>query len=471
MFLSNIRKTVDSHAMLAPGDAIVAGVSGGSDSMALLLALWNLREFYPDIDVIVSHVNHGLRGAESEDDEQFVRETARRLGLSFECVRVDTEGFRKKRGLSLEDAARELRYKFFNDVITKRSAQRIATAHTLNDQAETVVMRLIRGSGSQGLAGIRPSVGNIIRPLINVTKLEAREYLRSKGVSWREDSTNSSDEFLRNRVRNELIPLLESYNPAIEQVLSRVAAVCAAEADFISTEAERKFKKLARAVGGGVLGDVKKLLREASAIRFSVMRKSILAVKGDLNSISAKHLFSIDEVMRSAEASAEVNLPGGIVFHAGHGVFFLAPEEKFREFPPTEIKSHGTHVVSPDLEIKVELTDDISLWGAADVGYFPPEKVGFPITLRSFSEGDRFVPLGMKGAKKLKNFFIDEKIPRFLRKKVPVFETRDGIIWVGGLRTDNRFRADETKGPWLRIRICGSSQKLLDLAVESPKAS
>ena len=471
MFLGKVKKTVDSFGMLSPGDVIVAGVSGGSDSMALLFALCDLRELYPDIDVIVSHVNHGLRGAESDEDAEYVREAAGRLNFSFECVRVDTEGFRKKRGLSLEDAARELRYDFFNDILAKRSAQRIATAHTLNDQAETVIMRLIRGSGSQGLAGIRPSVGNIIRPLINVTKLEAREYLQSKGVSWREDSTNSSNEFLRNRIRNELIPLLESYNPAIEQVLSRVAAVCAAEADFISAEAERKFKELARVVDEGVLGDTEKLLREPPAIRFSVMRKSILAVKGDLNSVSAKHLFSMDEVVRSGESSAEVNLPGGVVFHTGHGVFFFTREDELREFPPTEIKNHGTHRVSRDLEVTVELTDDSSLWGAPDVGYFSPEKVGFPIALRSFSEGDRFVPLGMRGAKKLKDFFIDEKIPRFLRKKVPVFETRDGIIWVGGLRTDNRFKADRMKGPWLRIRVCGSSQKLLDLAVKSPKAS
>ncbi len=471
MFLGKIRKTVDSFGMLSPGDVVVAGVSGGSDSMALLFALWDLREFYPDTDVVVSHVNHGLRGAESDEDAEFVKEAARQLGFSFECARVDTEAFRKKRGLSLEDAARELRYGFFNEILAKRSAQRIATAHTLNDQAETVIMRLIRGSGSQGLAGIRPSVGNIIRPLINVTKVEAREYLRSKGVSWREDSTNSSDEFLRNRIRNELVPLFRSYNPAVEQVLSRVAAVCAAEADFISAEGERRFGKIARIVGGGVLGETEKLLAEPPAIRFSVMRKSILAVKGDLNSVSAKHLFSIDEVVRSGESSAEVDLPGGVVFHAGHGVFFFTREENFREFPPTEIKSHGTHRVFPDLEVTVELTDDVSLWGAADVGYFPPEKVGFPITLRSFSEGDRFVPLGMRGAKKLKDFFIDEKIPRFLRRKVPVFETPNGIIWVGGLRTDNRFKADKRKGPWFRIRICGSSQKLLDLAIKNSRES
>ncbi len=471
MFLGKIRKTVDSFGMIAPGDVIVAGVSGGSDSMALLFALLDLREFYPGTEVVVSHVNHGLRGGESDEDAEFVREAAERLGFPFECVRADTEGFRKKHGLSLEDAARELRYRFFNEILAKHSAQRIATAHTLNDQAETVIMRFIRGSGSQGLAGIRPLSGNIIRPLINVTKLEAREYLQSKSVSWREDSTNSSDEFLRNRVRNELIPLLESYNPAVEQVLSRVAAVCATEADFISAEADKRFRKIARVMAEGVFGDTEKLLGEPQAIRLSVMRKSILAVKGDLNSVSAKHLFSIDEVLRSGESSAEVNLPGGVVFHMGHGVFFFAREENFLEFPTTEIRSHGTHRVSRDLEVTVELTDDVSLWGAAEVGYFAPEKVSFPLTLRSFSDGDRFVPLGMRGAKKLKDFFIDEKIPRFLRKKVPVFETRDGIIWVGGLRMDNRFKADETKGPWLRARIRGSSKKLLDLARKISRSS
>ena len=471
MFLDKIRKTIDSFGMLAAGDVTVAAVSGGSDSMALLFALWDLREFYLDTDVIVSHVNHGLRGDESEEDAEFVREAARRLGFAFECIRFDTESFRKKRGLSLEDAARELRYGFFNNVLAKHSAQKIATAHTLNDQVETIIMRFIRGSGSHGLAGIRPLRGNIIRPLINVTKPEVMEYLRSKGVSWREDSTNSSDKFLRNRVRNELVPLLENYNPGIGQVLSRVASVCATEADFISAEAAKRFRKLAWVVAGDVLGDTQKLIKEPRAIRFSVMRKSILVVKGDLKSLSAKHLFSIDEVLHSREPSAEVNLPGDVVFHSGHGIFFFARGKNFQALRPTEIKKQGTRKISLDLLVTVELTDDASLWGKDEVGYFAPEKVSFPLKLRSFSNGDRFIPLGMSGTRKLKDFFINLKIPRFLRKKVPIFETRDGIIWVGGLRIDDRFKADETKGPWLRIRLRGSSRKLFDLVMKASRQS
>ena len=181
--------------------------------MALLHVLEQLRELR--LEIVVAHLNHGLRGEESDADARHVREAAGRLGFAFECRETDAEAFRKSRGLSLEDAARKLRYGFFREVLEKRSASRIATGHTLDDQAETVVMRLLRGSGSLGLSGIRPVAGKVVRPLINATKKEAREYLVSRGVSWREDSTNSSDRFTRNRIRNELMPLLETYNPAV----------------------------------------------------------------------------------------------------------------------------------------------------------------------------------------------------------------------------------------------------------------
>ena len=240
MFLGKVRETVDSFGMLCPGEKVVAGVSGGSDSVALIFVLGELRRFYPGIDIVVCHVNHGLRGRESDQDERFVRDMAFRLGFMFECRRVDTEDFRNRNRLSLEDAGRKLRYEVFSEVMEGTSARRIATAHTLNDQAETVLMRFLRGSGARGLSGISPSDGSLIRPLINVTKDEARRWLESKGVVWREDSSNELNQFLRNRIRNELLPVLETYNPAVQRVLSRTAAVSAAEADFISREAEKK---------------------------------------------------------------------------------------------------------------------------------------------------------------------------------------------------------------------------------------
>ncbi len=460
MFLNKVRATIDSFGMLRPGEKIVAGVSGGSDSVALLFVLNELKPFYPGTDVVVCHINHGLRGRESDQDEQFVRDIASRLGFTFEYRRVDTQGFRKRNRLSLEDAARKLRYEIFSEVMKETSVQKIATAHTLDDQAETVLMRFLRGSGAQGLSGIKPSDKNLIRPLINVTKEEARQWLDSKGVAWREDSSNESNEFLRNRIRNELLPTLRTYNPAIERVLCRTAAVSAAQADFISQEAEKRMKTIVKFVAGGILGRTEALLLEPPAIRFSIMRKSIFAVKGDLYSISAGHLFSIDELIRSDRSSGEINLPGGIVFSSAYGFFFFARRQSFSPFL-TEINGYGSTKVTEDLEVSVELTSDRSLWGRWDLGYFSSQKIRFPLSVRSFSDGDRFVPLGMRGQKKLKDFFIDEKVPRFIRKKVPVFETRDGIIWVGGLRTDERFKADSSITPWLRITISGSLRELL----------
>ena len=467
MLLSKVRKTIDSHGMFVPGERVVAAVSGGSDSMALLHVLERLRELR--LEIVVAHLNHGLRGEESDADAGHVREAAERLGFAFECRETDAEAFRKSRGLSLEDAARKLRYGFFREVLEKRSASRIATGHTIDDQAETVVMRLLRGSGSLGLSGIRPVAGEVVRPLINATKKEAREYLVSRGVSWREDSTNSSDRFTRNRVRNELMPLLETYNPAVGEVLARAATVCSMESDFVESEAERRFGELVSRIGGGLFGKTRDLLREPAAVRFSVMRKAVSELKGDLLAVSSKHLFAVEDAVRSAGPSAEINFPGGIAFYSGHGVFFFVRKDGFARELSARVEGPGRFAVSRDLEVEIEVTDDGSLWGRPDAAYLPPGKVSFPVEVRSFADGDRFVPLGMKGAKKLKDFFIDEKIPRFMRKKVPLFETREGIIWVGGLRTDERFRAEKGKGPWLRMRISGSFREMLDLVREKPR--
>ena len=466
MLLSKARKTIDAHGMFVPGEKVVAAVSGGSDSMALLHVLEEMGELR--LETVVAHLNHGLRGEESDADAEHARDAAGRLGLVFECRSADAEAFRKSRGLSPEDAARRLRYGFFRDVLEKHSASRIATGHTMNDQAETVVMRLLRGSGSLGLSGIRPVAGEVVRPLIDATREEAREYLRSRGVAWREDSTNSSRRFTRNRIRNELLPALETYNPAVREVLSRTAAVCSMESDFVEAEAERRFEGLVSRVAGGIFGKTRDVLSQPAAIRFSVMRKAVCELKGDLLGVSSRHLFAVEEALGSAGSSAEVDLPGEVVFRSGHGVFFLARGPESAGSVSALVEGPGRVGISRDAEVEVEVTDDDSLWGDPFAAYFPPERVSFPVAVRSFEDGDRFVPLGMKGRKKLKDFFVDEKIPRFMRKKVPLFETREGIVWVGGLRPDERFRAEKGKGPWLRMKISGPFREMLDLVREKP---
>jgi len=225
--LARVKKTLKKYKMLTQGEKVILGVSGGADSIAMLYALNELVDY--GLELIVAHLNHGIRGDEAKGDAEFVKETAKSLRLTFVYGEVDTLSFKEESQLSLEDAARTLRYKFFDQVLNKHYATKIATAHTLDDQAETVLMRLLRGSGSRGLSGIPPVSNSIVRPLIDTSRSEIEEYLRSKGVEWVEDSTNESPEFLRNRIRQDLLVELESYNPQIKETLSRTAEILRSE--------------------------------------------------------------------------------------------------------------------------------------------------------------------------------------------------------------------------------------------------
>ena len=240
--------------MLRKGDRIVAGVSGGSDSVAMLYLLSGLKEL--SLDITVAHVNHGLRVGEAERDAEFVKNLASRLGLEFEYTKVDTETYRKKNRLSTEDAARKLRYEFFRRILKKIGGGKIATAHTQDDQAETVIMRLIRGSGSLGMSAIKPVSRNIIRPLIDIKKSEIKAYLESENIEWIEDSTNSSSDFLRNRIRNELIPLLEDIHPGASATVARSAKIATIDTEFIYDEALKRYKTVISDSSVGLIGSV-----------------------------------------------------------------------------------------------------------------------------------------------------------------------------------------------------------------------
>ncbi|NIP31821.1 MAG: tRNA lysidine(34) synthetase TilS [Candidatus Dadabacteria bacterium] len=453
MILNKLRKTIKNFDLLHPKDVLIIGVSGGSDSVGLLYLLDELIEF--DLRIIVAHVNHGLRGKDSDDDQKYVGKIAERLGFEFETTKVDTISHKNKFKLSLEDAARELRYKFFNHLCKKYSGNKIVTAHTLNDQAETVLMRLIRGSATLGLSAISPSDGKLIRPLINITKNEVVEYLRSKKVKWREDVTNISSDFLRNRIRNELIPILENYNPSIQETLSRSAIISGIEYEYLNNQVNSKFEDLISKVSLGFIGTTDKLMNEPLAIRFGIIRACISKIKGDLKKLSAKHLFLIDEVLNSPESSGEVDLPEKIVFCKGHGFFYIGKREKIDKEYHFKISEMGSFRYSDDLEIEIDITNELENFGDKNIAYFSVDKIGFPIEICSYQEGDKFVPLGMKGYKKLKDFYIDEKIPRFLRKKIPVFKTGHKVFWLGGMRVDDRFKTDVASKNYLKIKISG----------------
>ncbi len=438
--------------MFSPGDKVVVALSGGSDSVGLLHLLLDLKGF--DLKVIAAHYNHKIRGDESERDARFCRHLSEDLKVEFEYSEAGEDDYRKdKRNLSLEDAARKLRYGFLKNVLEKYKAHRIATAHTMNDQAETFIMRAIRGSGSRGLGGIPPVNGNIIRPLIKVQKREIEDYLRSNRVDWQEDSSNRSVRFTRNRIRLELFPILKEINPGIDKVLSGSSEVLRIESGFIDNHVDKVYGTVMEKEPFGYLGKVKEYLLHHKAIRLGILRKTVELLKGDLKQISQVHLLAVDDMIEREKPSGETVLPDGIDFSKGYEVFCISRGSGLAETYSYTINGPGSYRFDNGLEVSVDTTSDRSGWEDEMKGIFSIDSTRFPLVVRNYELGDKFRPLGMRKFKKIKDLFIDEKVPRFFRRSVPVFETRDGVIWVGGIRIDDRFKAKRTESEFLRIQI------------------
>jgi len=449
--LNPVRKTINKFSMLTPGESVVVGVSGGADSIALLYILTDLQDYA--LNLIVAHINHGLRPREAKRDAEFVRKIANKLDRPFELREVDVLEFKKNSNLSTEDAARNLRYKFLKEVLGKYRADKIATGHTLDDQAETVLMRFIRGSGLLGLSGIPPVKDNIIRPLIEITRSDIEDYLKSKGIDWVEDSTNRMKFFLRNRIRQELIPKLLTYNPSVKETLARTGYIASVEEDYIRTNAKKCLAKLFTNYGGEELvGDLNYYKKLPIAIKYMVLRLAIEEIRGDLKGISLKHISSICELLLSDEPSGEIALPDKMLVAKGYDLFTITKRSIVKCKYTYSVNSTGVYKF-PHAEFDVQISKVNSLTSEKCSGYFDFKSVEFPIEIRNFHHGDRFIPFGMKGVKKVKRFFIDEKVPRFLRNRIPIFTSSGEIMWIGGMRVDERFKVRNKNQEVITIRL------------------
>jgi len=446
-----IRKTIEHYGMLGTGDKIVLGVSGGADSIALLYALHELRDH--DLELIVAHLNHGLRGDEAERDARFVEQVAQSLNLPFEYKEVNTLQFKEERQLSIEEAGRILRYEFFTDVFTKFTADKIATAHTLDDQAETVLMRLFRGSGLRGLSGIPPVSGNIIRPLIETRRSEIEDFLNSSGIKWVEDSTNKEAVFLRNKIRLDLLPELKNYNPQIHTTLARTADILRIDQDFIKISGMKEYKKICSPMGSEIISDLGKYKKLHQAIRFFILRHSLETVKQNINGISLRHITAADEFLLSESTSGEIEFPGEITIAKGYDYFLVTSKFEISKKFSYQIPSAG-YWDFPEFQVQIDRANTDTLEEEDEyTAYFDIDSTQFPIEVRSFKPGDKFIPLGMGNYKKVKNLFVDCKIPVFLRTRIPIFLTKGEIFWIGGLRMDNRNKVLDKNAEGLRMKL------------------
>jgi tRNA(Ile)-lysidine synthase len=456
IMLRQISHFIRANNLFSTGDTVVVAVSGGADSVALLDILVSLRDL--SLQLVVAHLNHMLRGDESDGDEEFVRNLARSYGLPFVARRVDVEEVARREGRSLEDAGRSARYAFFDEEATRQGAGSVALAHHADDQAETVLLRLLRGAGGSGLCAMAPrTAGRYVRPLLGVGRIEIEEYLRTRRIGWRDDSSNWDGRFLRNRVRNELIPYLACYNPAISERLAATAEALAADEEFLDAATEIAFARHAVHSAGRVTLCVPGARSELRGIRLRLYRRAILKAKGDLARISFRHLQALDRLIFSAAPHQFLTLPDAMGAHKCYEEVTFSLMEESATIIPCDIFLEGPGIYP--LPGRGALSVDFARHHAElkstpdTTAYFDLEEAPFPWRIRGFRPGDRFSPFGMAGHKKVKDLFIDAKIPLFARRLVPLLYCGDTLLWVVGLRRSSAAALKESTITVVRVEI------------------
>jgi tRNA(Ile)-lysidine synthase len=458
MILDEVRKTIETYHMLSPGDRVIVGVSGGIDSVGLLSVLHKLTPVY-DISLVVAHLNHRLRGQESHRDEIFVHSLARKLNLPFETKSVTVRRLKRK-NMTLQEVAREARFSFFESLVQKFKAHRIALGQTADDQAETIVMRFLRGAGLTGLKGIPPVRDEmIIHPLLEVGRAEVEAYLTAEGLPHVEDSSNRKDVYLRNRIRNSLIPILEEYNPNLKSRLGRMGQILLKEEEYLQAQTDDVWCRVARRDRDLVRIDLTRFRRLHQALQFRVLRRAVRFIGGiKAKGITADHVLSLAGLALGARSQAVVHLPGRIKAKRIYDRLEIGKEEN----PPMPsfnypLKFPGITTL-PEIE-KQLLIDFVDRWNVGDV---TPHRVFMdsrglqpPLRVRNYRHGDRFRPFGMGGGKKVKDCFIDWKVPLAERSWTPLVLSGDVILWIVGHRISEDVRITPETDRVIRLEIRG----------------
>ena len=456
---SEFAKTINKYHMLSGGEKVLAGVSGGIDSMVLLTLLQQFVEMSKG-EIIVAHLNHRLRGKESDRDEAFVKNVAEVMGLICMTKKINVGDIAMKEGLNLQDAARRERYNFFEEVFKDQGCDRIAVGHNADDQAETMLMRIIRGSGIRGLGGIPPERGVIIRPLIELSREDIANYASTKGIDFIEDSSNLKDSYLRNKLRLQLIPTLKEYNPRICNELNLLSSINRDVESYLQDEAEKVFQRAICPENkneDALFLDVSIFNAIPAALKAKVVMKAVEQLAGNLSGLFSVHILDVENLALNAVSGRSINLPKGMIVSLEYGrlIFSYIPRSKgdisfkcpLNILGDTIIKEAGiilrTSKTMPDDSISADDKKSI---------YLDMKRFIEPLEVRSFIAGDRIRIKGMSGRKKLKDLFVDEKVPPKMRMKIPLLVSGDEILWVIGLRQSKSTNIEPHEGELIKVQ-------------------
>ena len=460
--------------MLNNGDRVLIAVSGGPDSV-VLLHLMKAIASEKRLELAVAHLNHMSRGPDSDADAHFVASLAKQLGLPIFSKRIDVVNERLVLKTSFQEAARILRYGFMEDALLKWNGNKIALGHTADDQAETVLINFLRGSGLSGLSGTPPIRDYFIRPLIECHRHQITWYIKKNKIPFRVDLSNQDRQYLRNRIRLELLPRLESeYNFRIKTHLLDTAEIFRDENAYFEGIAREAFHKCTTKYSseGKVIIELAQFDSLHPAIRRRVLREAVRRVKGDVRRLTSNHVRSMEQLLTSSLPGKKLCLPEGLEIIVQKDKLFF--EKNFGVSPsiatmgdclyPMVLMIPGeTIIASAGIVIQAEPVDRIdSHWKSASLNeaWLDFDKVGPNLLVRFPLPGDRFVPLGMTGRKKLKSYFIDEKVSKEERARTPILTNAEGdIIWVYGQRIANGFRVDAKTKKFLYLKGSESGLK------------
>jgi tRNA(Ile)-lysidine synthase len=457
MFRSKVVSAIKKYSLLHPGDSVVIACSGGSDSVGLVHVLCGLRDQW-NFNLVIAHYNHKLR-PEAEQDQQFVGKLAAKFSVPFVSESGDVRAYAREKKLNVEEAGRDLRYRFLQKTAREHDSCKIATGHTMTDQAETVLMRILRGTGGHGLGGIRPKTEKgVVRPLILVTRSEVFKYLEKNKIEYRVDESNFDTRFLRNQIRHRLIPYLRNnYAPQIVRHLSRLALVIQEEDRFLKHVAREKSALAKVLVKGQIQLDMDFLHTLPLALQRLVVREYLSQIRGDLRDISYKDIHSVISMKRGKE----FHLEQGLVLKNEQGLVEVKKHFQKKEYCFTweartvlEIKAIGLRLkgVMGNKEEFPMCFDD------RKKAFFDRAQIEFPLVVRNRKAGDRYQPLGSPGSQKLKELLRARRIPLSSRDQVPVFLSRGEIIWVYGLPVSEKHKVTDSTKNVFQIKVVSETK-------------
>ncbi len=447
--LKRIKEYIKRFSLISSNEGLVVGVSGGPDSVFLI----NILKELGFKKLLIAHLNHRLRGEDADMDEVFVRHLAQKLKVPLYVGRENVRSFCKERGYSIEEGARIKRFEFLRKVKEREKMDKIVLGHNLDDQVETVTMNFIRGSGLTGVSGISPKSNDIVHPILSVKRGEIIKYLKERDISFRIDKSNLSTDYLRNKIRNYLVPIIErEFNKKFKEKVFSLAEIVRCDDEYLDEITEKAAKEMVKFNKDFVTVKISPFENAHLSIKRRIIRKVVEYFGIDLREISLKNIDEVIDVF-GKRTGKRIELPGGIDAIKEYGKVIFEKRGERLSLPEAKLLVPGKTKIS-GLLIETELKEKWERKGDRFSECFDFDLLTFPLKIRLPKKGERFTPLGMKKEKKLKEFFIDEKIPTSIRWNIPIVaDGKNEIVWVVGLRISDKFKITDFTKRILCIKI------------------